>query len=477
MNELYLFLPKKIGRIEPDIYGVLAEHIGGVIYDGIWTGEESTRGFRKEIVDRLRHIGMPVIRWPGGCFAEIYDWRDGIGPREKRPVRPSWWTIYDGKYETNQFGVDEFLDFCSLVGAKPYIAANMTTSTPREIRDFIDYLNSPEGTTTLARLRAENGHPKPYNVKLWGVGNENWGGGGNMTPEYYGGEYRRYAEIMDNTCRGMEFFGCGADAGNYAWTRGVLDEVSKKRVLMNGLAFHYYCGGAGDTVNFTDEEWMRLISQAEKMQEHIDRHWSAAVARGLEGQVKLCIDEWGCWHPAGTGPSRGANLYEQQSTMRDAVVTALTLNIFNNNCEKIRLCAVAQLVNNLHALFLSAGDKCICTPTYHVFDMFKPHKGAECLMTVAPDGISASASIKDGRMTITMANLTPDRDIEVSLAPVGFSAGSRASLTFLGDGDLRAHNTFEEPEKVAVRYETAEAFDGRLILVRGSVVSVAFDAL
>ena len=474
MEKVYLVLPKKLGVISPDIYGVFTEHIGGVFYDGIYCGDsaDNIRGFRREIIERLKDIGTPLIRWPGGCFAEIYDWRDGIGPKEKRPVRVNWWTERDGRYEPNLVGTDEFLDFCSLVGAKPYIAANLTSMTPRDIRDWIDYVNSPEGSTTLARLRAENGHPEPYDVKLWGVGNENWGGGGNMTPEFYGCEYRRYAEVMSNTSKGLELIACGANAGDIGWTRGLLGEISKKGVRMDGMAFHYYCGGAGDPVAFTNDEWNRLIEQAGKMQELIERHWSAAVSYGLEGKAKLCIDEWGCWHPEGSGPSKGANLFEQQSTLRDAVVTALTLNIFNNNCEKIRLCAVAQLVNNLHALFLASGDKCICTPTYHVFDMWKAHMGAEAVEALAPDGISVSASVKDGRLTVTLANLSPDKEVTLSLEPFGFSFGGRAELAMLGDGDLHAHNTFDDPARVKVVRSVIDRFDGTLVLKPGSIASV-----
>ena len=200
VEKIYLIAPEKIGTINPDIYGVFAEHIGGVIYDGIYCGDkaENVRGFRKEIIEKLKAIRTPLVRWPGGCFAETYDWRDGVGPKEKRPTRINWWTENDGRYEPNLVGTDEFLDFCSLVGAEPYFAANMTSASPRDIRDWVDYVNSPEGSTTYAKLRAGNGHPAPYNVKLWGVGNENWGGGGNMTPEYYAGEYRRYAEVMAN---------------------------------------------------------------------------------------------------------------------------------------------------------------------------------------------------------------------------------------------------------------------------------------
>ena len=477
MEKLYLVPQKKIGRIAPEIYGVFTEHIGGCVYDGIYCGDaaENIHGFRKAIIDDLRAIDTPLVRWPGGCFAETYDWRDGIGPVENRPVRLSWWTPSDGKYEPNIVGTDEFLDFTALVGATPYVAANLTATTPRDIRDWVDYINSPANTTTYAKLRAANGHPEPYNVKLWGVGNENWGGGGNMTPEYYAGEYRKYAELMANASPDLTLIGCGANADDFGWTRRVLAELSKKSVRMDGLAFHYYCGTAGGAVDFTDDQWRELIARAGRMQELIDRHWAAAVSYGMEDKARLCIDEWGCWHDDKTDLIAENHLFEQQSTMRDAVISALTLNIFNRNCEKIRLCAVAQLVNNLHALFLAHEDKCIRTPTYHVFDMFKAHMGAEAIEVIAPDGISASASVKNGTMTVTLANTTPDRDITLSLTAFGMDGAGSAEIATLGTGDLHAHNTFDCPEAVTIHRETRARFDGELTLPRGTVAMVRMD--
>ncbi len=477
MDKIYLIRPETLGTVNPDIYGVFAEHIGGVIYDGIYVGEDSPveniRGFRREIIDKLVAARIPLIRWPGGCFAEIYDWRDGIGPREKRPVRVSWWTEHDGRYEPNLVGTDEFLDFCSLCNAKPYIAANLTSMTPLDIRDWVDYCNSPEGSTTMAKLRAENGHPAPYDVKLWGVGNENWGGGGNMTPEFYTNEYRRYATIMDNSAKGLELIACGSNAADYNWTHGLMKGISEKWGKMNGYAFHYYCGGAGDPVNFTADEWNDLVGRALRMEELIDRHWSIIKAYDKTGMARLCIDEWGCWHPGGTGPSKGFNLFEQQSTMRDAVITALTLNIFNNNCDKVRLAAVAQLVNNLHCLFLSGGENCICTPTYHVFDMFKTHQGGEAIRVLTDKKVSASASLKDGKLTLTLANLTPDTDLELSPEMCGMKLG-RGEVTLLQGDDIHAHNTFESPERVKpVTFGLSE----KLTLPRGSVMTVIAEVL
>lgn len=476
MEKIYVVEPKKLGKIAPEIYSVFAEHLGGVIYDGIYCGEDSSaeniNGFRKFIIDKMREARIPLIRWPGGCFAETYDWRDGIGPRSERPVRINWWNQCDGRYEPNQIGTDEFIDFCRLCGAEPYIAANITSTTPLDIRDWIDYCNSPAGTTTYAALREKYGHKEPYNVKLWGVGNENWGGGGNMTPEFYADNYRRYAEVMNNSSAGLELVSCGPNGADYSWTQTLMDSLSTKRAPMAGMAVHYYCGSAGDTINFTDDEWDQLIRQAAVMREIIERHWSTVKSYGMENQAKLCIDEWGCWHPGGTGPSKGANLFEQQVTMRDAIVSALTLNIFNQNCDKIKLCATAQLVNNLHTLFLAHDADCICTPNYHVFNMYKGHQGGDGLEAFSSDSdVTVSASEKDGALTLTAANLSCRRDIELDLTVYGKEYDS-ADIISLANDDLRAHNTFDAPEAVTPTSAHIDSFDGRIELARGSVMAI-----
>ncbi len=481
MEKIYLIKPDCIGNINPDIYGVFAEHIGGVIYDGIYVGEDSPveniHGFRKQIIEKLAEAKIPLIRWPGGCFAETYNWRDGIGPRKKRPTRISWWTQKDGKYESNAIGTDEFLDFCNLCGAKPYIAANLTSMTPSDIREWVDYCNSPKNTTYMSNLRADNGHPEPYNVKIWGVGNENWSGGGNMTPAFYSNEYRRYAKLIENTAPDAELISCGANADDYAWTHGLMKGMCEKSAKMDGMAVHYYCGGAGDAIDFSICEWNELIAKALRMQEIIDRHYSIVKAYDMTGSAKLCIDEWGCWHPEGSGPSNGANLFEQQSTMRDAVISALTLNIFNNNCDKIRLAAVAQLVNNLHALFLSCGENCICTPTYHVFNMFKNHQGSAAFKVLTSKDISASASVKENKLTVTLANLSADKDIELSIENVGFKLDN-GKISLLADDDIHAHNTFEDPERVKPREAVFSGSNGNIILLpHGSVMAVEADIL
>lgn len=481
MKKIYLIYPKKISTISPEIYGHFTEHIGGVIYDGIWVGRDSeipnVKGFRKEIIDKLKHIKAPVIRWPGGCFAETYDWRDGIG--DVRPVRKNWWINCDGRYESNEVGTHEFMDFCEEVGADAYFAANLTTATPLHIRDWMDYCLSERGTTTLAKEREANGHPEPFNIPYWGVGNENWGGGGNMDPDFYANEFRRYSTIMYNTATDTELYACGSNGGDYTWTDKFMRNVRNSEKHIQGFAMHYYCGAAGDPLNFTVDEWNFMIEKANRMEEIIKRNWNIICGYGMENNAKLVVDEWGCWHSGGSGPSKGKNLFEQQSTMRDAVVSALTLNIFNNNCDKVRMANVAQLVNNLHCLFLSSGENCITTPTYHIFDMYKEHQGAECIETFVTDNdelessVSVSASVKDGKTLVTIANLSCVSDAEISLEGVGVDVPENAEITILCNDDMHAYNTFENPHRVEPKKMITD-ITKNITVPKAGVVSVYF---
>ena len=479
-KKITIVYPEVTGFIKPEIYGHFSEHIGGVIYDGIWVGKDSDipniNGYRLELVEKLKKINPPVLRWPGGCFAETYNWRDGIG--KNRPTRPQWWTRYDGRYESNEFGTHEFFEFCELIGAKSYLALNVTSITPMQARDWLDYCLSPRGSTTLALEREANGHPEPFKIDYIGIGNENWGGGGNMTPEYYSLIFRQFAALIDNLA-GMKIpliIG-GANGEDYNWTRKITETISTSEKRVSGMSFHYYSSKVGDAVNYTDDEWYGMLAKAIKIQELIDRHYAVPVNYGLTDKMKLVIDEWGCWHPDGSGPSKGYNLFEQQSTMRDAVVAALTLNIFNNSAQKILMANVAQLCNNLHALFLSGDHNCIVTPTYHVFDMYKAHQGAECIRTLLSDNhdklshmLSASASKKDNVITLTVANLSLTEDAVCDIELLGAKVCGKMTVTTLSSDDARAHNTFENPNTVTP--VTAECDGTSLTVAPASVASI-----
>lgn len=464
MNTVHILYPEHIGTINPNIYGHFSEHIGGVFYDGIWVGEDSKvpniHGFRKELVELFAKIKPPVLRWPGGCFAETYDWRDGIGPREKRPTTVNWWYNDDGRLESNQVGTHEFVEFCSLVGAKPYFAANATTTTPMEIRNWMEYCLFPEGSTTLAQLRGQNGSPAPFDIPYWGLGNENWGGGGNMTPEDYAAVYRKYAMVCDSVARSRAFVACGPNGNSLDWTRRFFQKLfdgldgHPNNCKIDGYAVHYYCGTAGTATQFTKEQWYELLTKAAYMEDIIVQQRGVMDSYDPQRRIGMVVDEWGCWHQGGSGPSKGYNLFEQQSTMRDAVVAGMTLNIFNNHCDKVMMANVAQLVNNLHSLFLAGGDQLVATPNYYVFAMMKDHQGAGGLRTVVEAEqagniaqVSASASVKDGKTLVTLVNTSYDQEAEVRLALQGGG--------FAGDGELvclsakpDAYNTFEDPQAV-----------------------------
>lgn len=462
---VYLVVPEKIGVIAPEIYGHFTEHIGGVFRDGIWVGKDSgipnIRGFRKEIVEKLRRITPPVIRWPGGCFAETYHWRDGIGT--DRPVRAGWWTSYDGRTEPNEVGTHELMDFCGMVGAKPYFAVNLTSVTPMEAREWVEYCTAPRGSTALALEREKNGSPEPFDIPFWGIGNENWGDGGRMSPEFYALEYRRFSSVIGNLLRHRDgtrlgdLICCGANGADYAWTQGVTAGLAGSKAPVDGMSIHYYCGKAGQVTDFSVGEWYDLIDRAEQMEALILRHFAVLQGYGMEKRMKLVVDEWGCWHPEGSGPSAGANLFEQQSTMRDAVIAALTLNIFNNHCDKVRMANLAQLCNNLHSLFLTQGEICVATPNYGVFELFRFHQGAEAIRTVTQDNadpaahLSVSASIREGEVTLTLANCSCEQSLAVEPVLLGADWMGDGVAYLLSGEEMHAHNTFERPNAVAIR--------------------------
>ena len=462
------FLRSK-GTINRNIYGHFAEHIGGVFYDGLWVGEssqvENMRGFRKTLVESFRKLNPPVLRWPGGCFAELYDWRDGIGPRESRPVRAGWWYAWDQRTESNAVGTHEFIDFCRMVGAEPYFAANMTTVTPLHIRNWMEYCHLPADTTTLAKERAQNGAVEPFGVRYWGIGNENWGGGGQMTPEQCAREYIRFTTVCNSLDRGaFRFIMCGANGHDIAWTRRLMQEWKRgsEEAPTYGMSVHYYTnqGWPGDPIHFAKDDWYLQMFNADYMQRVLDDHRAAMDEFDPERKIGLIIDEWGNWHRDGTGPSNGYNLFEQQSNMRDAVVAAMTLNMFNNRCDSVIMANVAQLCNNLHSLYLASGDQFVETPNYHVFDMFKAHQDAHQLETIVDcpvremeahkplATVSASASEKEGVVTITLCNLDLEASETLTLNALGRKLQGEGSLTVLAHEEPRTVNSFENPYAV-----------------------------
>lgn len=465
-----------IGTISPLLYGHFAEHIGGVIYGGLWVGKDShipnINGFRLDIVEKLKRISPSVIRWPGGCFAETYDWRDGIG--HDRPIRPTWWTRQDGLYENNAFGTHEFMEFCALVGAEPYLAINATSLTPMDARNWVDYCNSPAGSTTLAAEREKNGAKDPFDVKFLGIGNENWGGGGTMCAQQYAWEYRKYATVVRNAAPNAKLIAGAANQHSIQWTESFLESLNETYgtpVQVDAISHHYYFSDAED-VGFTQEGWDKLIRKAQKLEEDIQTLITLLEKEGRSDQMKLYLDEWGSMYSKGVDAKEKNQLFRQQVTQRDAVAIALTLNIFHRYCYAVEMANLAQLVNCLSSFFLTDGEKCIETPVYHVFDMYRGHQGAEAVQVASSDSeISVSASVKDDKMLITMANLSYSEDKQLQLE-LGKEWGSVAEITILSPENLNDYNDFDTPDRV--RPSKLECDISQAVLLpRGAVIAIS----
>jgi len=491
-GKIYIVIPEKIGIINPNIYGHFIEHLGGVIYDGIWVGENSKipniKGIRRDLVNALRKISPSIIRWPGGCFSETYNWRDGIGPRDKRPVTANWWYTKDGRLEPNQFGTHEFIRFCRLVNAEPYITANIASIPPLEIRNWIEYCNFPAGSTYLASLRAENGDLEPFNVKYWGLGNENWGGGGNFTPEDYCTEFRRIATIVKSLDMELRLIACGAGCGigkdDTEWTRRFFEKWKDtvppgKPVQFYGYAIHYYCGTAGTALEFDVNQWYELLYKASYIEAIIERHRKVMDIYDPERKINLIIDEWGCWHPDGMDLTKVKNYLQQQSTMRDALSAGITLNIFNNHSDKIAMANIAQMVNCLQSLFLTDEEKFVLTPNYFVFDIYKEHQNGMAVRTIVetedivfPVGeretrlpvLNCSSSIKDDRLTITIVNNHFDSPCEVRLIPVGIEEGKVIRRVTLSAEDPHMYNDFDNPDRIKPTEDRSEISGKEIVL-------------
>jgi alpha-L-arabinofuranosidase len=445
--------------INRNIYGQFSEHLGHCIYEGVWVGEDSpipnTRGIRKDVVEALKRIKVPLLRWPGGCFADEYHWRDGIGPRDQRPSMVN--THWGGVTENNHFGTHEFLDFCEQLGCEPYICGNVGSGTVQEMQQWVEYLTFP-GVSPMADWRAKNGHPQPWKLKYFGIGNENWGCGGNMTPEFYADQYKRYATYVRNFGTNRIFkIACGPNGANYKWTEVLMRDAGKR---MDALALHFYCGTgkkSRSATSFDEEDWFFQLKNALRMDELVSKHSEIMDKYDPVRKVALAVDEWGAWHAVEPGTNPGF-LY-QQNSLRDALVAGSTLNIFNNHAARVRLANIAQMINVLQAMILTDKAKMILTPTYHVFEMYTVHHDAKLLPTelqsvdytsgadrIPAVNVSASRD-KAGKMHITLCNLNPNTPAEVNCELQG-SKVQKLTGRVLTAAEITAHNTFEQPELV-----------------------------
>jgi alpha-N-arabinofuranosidase len=461
--DLTLHADRPGATINRNIYGHFAEHLGRLIYDGLWVGEGSpvanTRGMRNDVVAALKNLNVPVLRWPGGCFADEYHWRDGIGPRDQRPKRLN--TNWGGVIESNTFGTHEFMDLAEQIGAAPYISANVGTGTPQEMKDWIEYMTS-DSDSDLANLRRRNGRAQPWKVPYVGVGNETWGCGGNMRPEYYADQYRQFATYVKNQSGNrITRIASGASDSNYTWTEVLMSQAARQ---MQGYSLHYYTlptgnwNRKGSATTFTEADWHATLARTLRMDEFIRKHAEIMDKYDPDKRVGLMVDEWGTWYDVEPG-TRESALF-QQSSLRDALVAAINLDIFHAHADRVQMANIAQMVNVLQAVILTQGDKMVLTPTYHVFEMYKVHQGATSipLDLTAPEyragdaaipSLHASAS-KDaaGRYHLSIVNLDPNRGASVTLKIAG-AAASRLSGRILTAPAMNAINAFDKPAAVA----------------------------
>ena len=505
-SKVEILLNEPIGTINPNIYSHFVEHLGGVVYDGIWVGEKSKipnyNGIRKALVDNLKRLKPGVIRYPGGCFADQYDWRDGIGPREKRPRRVNFWAdtnykvteaykkVQGGpqKYEPNWFGTGEFMQLCRLTNSQPYLAANMRSQTVLDFIQWLEYCNAPAGLTSYSDMRAANGDRQPYNVSFWGVGNESWGCGGDFTPEEYATEFRRFTAWLPTYGTKLQLVAAGPNGADIGWTRRFFTKLAEKgqRVVdrVYGFALHYYSGttGKGNAREYNENEWYDLIARSDRMESLIDEHWQVMGEVDRQRRVKLIVDEWGAWHTQ-DADMPPAYLYAYAGTLRDDLISGLNLDTFQRHADKVVMSNPAQLINTIHSLFHAYEDKFILTPNYHVFEMYMPHAGATALRTefMSPRvsytrvdsqqketaanfwGLNGSASVNGKTVTLTAVNPDAKNSRETEINVNGARIVS-AQARVLSSTDIRARNSFENPNGLVPRDETiAIASGGRLV--------------
>ncbi len=479
LDRMVIHADQREATISPEIYGQFAEHLGHCIYGGLWVGEDSpipnTRGIRNDVLEALKKLNIPVLRWPGGCFADEYHWRDGIGPRnERRPTVNTHWGMVT---ESNQFGTHEFMDLCEQLGCEAYIAGNVGSGTVQEMQDWIEYMTFG-GDSTMANLRRQNGRDKPWKVKYFGVGNENWGCGGQMTPEHYSDVFRRYQNYVWNySGNRITKVACGASSDDFNWTEAVMKGAAR---FMDAISLHHYVlpgnwSHKGSATDFGEAEWFAVLEKSLYVDDLIRRHLDIMDRYDPRKRVALVVDEWGTWYDP--EPGRNSAFLYQQNTLRDALAAGVFLNIFNSHCDRVKMANIAQMVNVLQSMVLTEGPKMIVTPTYHVFEMYKVHQGATLLPSTLDcrpyqyDGnnlpsVSASASVDNSnRIHVTVCNLDPHRSAGIALDIRGFQP-RKASGRVLTASTMDARNTFESPDAVKPAEVTGIEVDGSQVRVQ-----------
>ncbi len=495
MAKLVINDAKELSTIAPEIYGHFSEHLGRCIYEGLYVGEHSdipnTNGMRTDVVEALKAINIPVLRWPGGCFADEYHWRDGIGDKatRKKMINTHW----GGVVEDNSFGTHEFMELCRQLGCKTYVNGNLGSGTVQEMSEWVEYMTF-EGVSPMADLRKANGHEAPWKVDYFGVGNENWGCGGNMTPDYYANEYRRYQTYVRNynADQPIKKICCGPNVDDYHWTERVMKTCfehtpAEHHGFMDLISLHHYVFPEGwdikgSATDFNEEGWYKTMSKALFMDTLIRRHSAIIDQYDPDKKVGLAVDEWGTWYTVEPGTNPGF-LY-QQNTLRDALVAGVTLNIFNKHSDRVRLACIAQLVNVLQSVILTEGEQMIKTPTYHVFHMYRHHQGAQLLASELSDvseigvdewkvpAVTESVSRKDGIITITLNNLSATEENRLEITLTEKNAYELVEANIVTADDVHTHNTFEAPENLTETKFTALQINGNHLTVTLPAASV-----
>ncbi|WP_432503674.1 alpha-N-arabinofuranosidase [Kineococcus arenarius] len=479
--------------INPHVYGHFAEHLGRCIYEGFYVGEDSDipneGGIRLDVVEALKALDIPNLRWPGGCFADEYHWMNGIGPKQDRPrmVNTHWGDVE----ENNHFGTHEFMALCELLGTEPYVSGNVGSGTVREMSEWVEYLTR-RGDSPMARLRKENGREEPWKVKFWGIGNEAWGCGGNMTAEQFAEQARTFATYCrDQDDNRLYRIAAGASDDDYGWTEALMKTVSglggkgveerHGHAPIQAVSFHYYTWTGptwdqkGSATQFGTDDYYRTMLKAQGMERVLGGHARVMDAYDPDKRIGLVCDEWGTWFDVEPGTNPGF-LY-QQNTLRDALVASLHFDVFHRFADRLVMTNIAQTVNVLQAVVLTDGADLVLTPTYHVFRMNRRHQGAASLAVHlredAPardvDGeqlrtFSASASVRDDVALLSLTNLDAEAPVTLTVDLRGRTVGEPTGEV-LTAADLTAHNVPGQATAVEPR-----ALDG--VRVEGSTLTV-----
>jgi alpha-N-arabinofuranosidase len=483
--QLSVDVSKPGSKIDRNLFGQFAEHLGHGVYEGIWVGTDSkipnTRGIRNDVVVALKAIQVPNVRWPGGCFADEYHWRKGIGPQRTVTLNPNW----GGVIEPNTFGTHEFMDFLDQIGAEAYVSVNVGSGTPQEASEWLEYLTTAQ-PTTLAKERAANGHPAPYKVAFLGIGNESWDCGGNMTPDYYLSQLKIYIRFVRNFNPSQQdqqqmlkiAAGPGGSESRWTeWTEAIMKAYQSRTWSwdMNGLSLHSYTvvkwPPSYASVGFGETEYAQILKSTLEMNDLVEKHSAIMDKYDPKKKVALVVDEWGGWYAPLPGNNPG--FLAQQNSLRDAVLAALNLNIFARHAERVRMANIAQMINVLQAMILTDKEKMVLTPTYYVYKMYVPFQDATFVPVSFDAGTythgditlprvdAIAAKDKAGKLWLAITNVDPNHPAEIEFTLAGINAKSAAGET-LSAPKVDSVNSFDAPNTVVPKPISAKAQDGKL---------------